>query len=64
MQSRLTNEDQIIEDEKDLSIVEKELKALKIIKKYGHFDFYTGEYIVNVPIYKEDEFDLLKEVLL
>ena len=38
-------------------------KALEIIKKYGHFDFYTGELIVNVPNDKKDEYDSLKEVL-
>ena len=38
-------------------------KVLEIIKKYGHFDFYTGELIVNVPNDKKDEYDSLKEVL-
>lgn len=55
--------EELIPIDEDLSIIEKELKASEIIKKYGHFDFYTGELIVNIPNDKQEEFNLLKEVM-
>lgn len=46
-----------------LNEIKKKENILEIIKKYGHFDFYTGELIVNVPNDKEEEYNSLKEVL-
>ena len=53
-----------VEYSSQIETIEKELKALEIIKKYGHFDHYTGELIVNVPTDKEEEYRFMKEVLL
>lgn len=57
-----------IEEDEDYQIVEKELKALEIIKKYIRVDkpFGSACYIYlndESEMIPEEQFDLLKEVL-
>ena len=66
------DEEEIIEDcfgiEKDLSIIEKELKALEIIKelpdKYKQGLVYILLNALNERKITQEKYDLLKEVLL
>lgn len=47
----------------EITIIEKELKALEIIRNYGYFD-EEGDLILHLPTNRKEEYDyLLKEVL-
>lgn len=59
-------------EEKDLTVIEKELKALEIIKKQPFafaslsifaFDSYEEWERINPSCFTKEEFDLLREVL-
>ena len=44
--------------------IEKELKALKIIKRLCHYDISFLDYVLDKGYITKEEYDLLKEVLL
>ena len=46
------------------AIIEKELKALEIIKRFSHYDLAFLDYLLSEGKITQEEYDLLKEVLL
>ena len=46
-----------------LLLIEKQLKALEIIKKYAVFNGWSGDYTIRFWDMKENEIKLIDEVL-
>lgn len=62
--SNYMNDNNPNEREKEITIIGRSLKALEIICKYIYLDYETQEFVIHIPNEKQQEFDLLKEIIL